>query len=381
MKIQRMRKLILLITVLVGISAFLVWFFSQGRRELQEHAEHPIKEASSVTIQGGESVVTLDKATQVESGVVTAPLQSISYREELQAYGIILELQTLVDLRKNLIDLRKNLIHLRNNHAAAKAQMEKGLASLDVSRKQYDRLKTLYEDDRNVSEKALEAGEAVWRSDEANVEASRQGLLASQEALRAGEEASNVLEASIRQQWGSVLTRWLFEATSDFERLIQQKDILLQITLPQEILISSTPQSILVQTGAGAIVTAKLVSPSPRTDPRIQGVSFFYVAPSQTGFSRGMNVRAYLPTGEKSRGVFVPDSTVLLWQGKTWIYLQRGAEQFIRREIPTKNPVKDGYFVPKGFTAGEKIVVKGAQLLLSEEFRPQTQGGEEEDKD
>jgi hypothetical protein len=381
MKIQRRLKLILLITVLVGMSAFLVWFFSQGRRESGEQEEHPAKEASRVAIQGGESAVTLDKATQAESGILTAPLQSISYREELQAYGMVLELQTLVDLRKNLIDLRKNLIDLRNNHATAKAQMEKSLASLEASRKQYDRLKILYEDDRNVSEKALQEGEAVWRSDEANLEASRQGLLAAQEALRAGEETLNVLEASVRQQWGSVLTKWLFEATPAFERLIEQKDILLQITLPAEVEISSAPQSILVQTGSGATATANLVSPSPRTDPRIQGMSFLYVAPSQTGFSSGMNVRAYLPVGKKFQGVLVPETAVLLWQGKAWIYVQRGSEQFDRREVPTKNPVKGGYFVQKGFRAGDKIAVKGAQLLLSKEFLPQTQGKEEEDKD
>ena len=381
MKLQRRLKSILLITLLIGVGAVLVWLFSQGRRELGEQEKHPLKEASRVTIQGGESAVTLDKATQVESGIVTAPLKAISYREEIQAYGVVLELQSLVDLRKNLIHLRKNLIELRNNHAAAKAQTEKALASLEASRKQYDRLKTLYEDNQNVSEKALQAGEAVWRSDEANVEASRQGLLAAQEALRAGEETINVLEAGVRQQWGSTLTGWLFEATPAFERLIQQKDILLQITLPSEIHISSAPQSILVQTGAGATATASLVSPSPRTDPRIQGMSFFYVAPSQTGFSRGMNVRAYLPVGEKIRGVLVPDSAVLSWQGKTWVYVQSDDEHFVRREVPAKNFLKEGYFVSKGFKAGEKIVVKGAQLLLSEEFRPQTQGKEEKDKD
>ncbi len=377
MKLRQRRKLILLIALLVGIGAFLAWFFSQGRRESAKQEGCP-KETSSVTIQGGEGIVTLDKATWAESGIVTAPIRSISYREELQAYGTVLELQTLVDLRKNLIDLRRNLVELRNNQAAAKAQLEKALAGLEASRKEYDRLKTLFEDNRNVSEKALQVGEAAWRSDEANADASRQGLLASQEAFRAGEEALNVLKASAEQQWGSVLTTWLFEATSDFERLIQQKNILLQITLPAVIHISSAPQSILVQTGAGATATANLVSPSPRTDPRIQGMSFFYVAPSQTGFSRGMNVRAYLPVGEKSQGVLIPDSAVLLWQGKAWIYVQRNSEQFVRQEVSTKNPLKDGYFVPKGFRAGDRIVVKGAQLLLSKEFLPKTQGIEED---
>jgi multidrug efflux pump subunit AcrA (membrane-fusion protein) len=380
MKLQRRFKTILLIILLVGIGALLFWLFSEGRRELAEQEKHPLNEVSRVTIQGGKGIVTLGKATQVKSGIVTALLQPISYREEIQAYGVVLELQTLVDLRKNLIDLRKNLVELRNNHATAKAQLEKALAGLEASRKQYDRLKTLYEDDRNVSQKALQAGEAVWRSDEANVEASRQGLRAAQEALRAGEETLNVLEASARQQWGSVLTKWLFEGSPPFYKLIRQEDFLLQITLPSGARISPTPETVSVQTPGGALVSAHFVSPSAQTDPRIQGMSFFYLAPARgTNLLPGMNVAASMPAGPRVRGFFLPGSAVVWSQGKAWVYIQNDKERFVRRRVSTKTPAKNGYFVMKGFKREDRIVVKGAQLLLSQEFRTKTQTSEEEE--
>jgi len=39
--------------------------------------------------------------------------------------------------------------------------------------------------------------------------------------------------------------------------------------------------------------------------------------------------------------------------------------------------MKDGWFIHKGLSPEDWIVVSGAQLLLSEEFRAQVQVGEE----
>ncbi len=380
MKAKGKLKTIVLIVILVAVGALLVWVFGPGRRELPEGENHLTKLASSVSTQGEEGTVTLDHATQAKGGIMTAPLQPTSYREELQAYGVVLELQPLVDLRKNLTELRKNLIELQNNQVAAKVQMEKASLSLEASHKQYERLKALYEDDRNISEKTLQAGEVAWRSDEASLEAARHGLRAAQEVLRAGEEALTTLEASARQQWGRIITEWIFEATPAFERLIHQQDVLIQITLPSEIHVSSGPSSILVQTGTGTKATASLVSLSPRTDPRIQGMTFFYVAPVQIGITPGMNVRAYLPVGRALEGILLPASAVLWWQGKSWVYVQKDPTHFIRREISLENPSKEGWFVHQGLSKGDRIVVKGAQLLLSEEFRGQLPMEEEGEK-
>jgi len=340
MKLGLRIKLILTIIILIGIGGLLVWAFLQGRKELttEQEGERPIKVPSRITVQGGESVVTLDKTTQTRSGIVIAPLKSICYREELPAYGVILELQGLVDLRKNLIDLRKNLVDLRNSHAAAKAQVEKTQVSLDASRNQYERLKILYEDNRNVSGKALQAGEVAWRSDEANARAAKEALYAAKEAIRAAEEALQVLNQTARQQWGRVLTKWLFEASPAFERLIKQKDFLIQITLPSGVDISSPPETASIQAVSGRMITARFVSSSPRTDPRIQGLSFLYLVPAQAGILPGMSVRAYLPVGEKFQGIVVPTSAVVWWQGKAWVYMQKDSNQFARHEMSTGTP-------------------------------------------
>ncbi len=92
----------------------------------------------------------------------------------------------------------------------------------------------------------------------------------------------------------------------------------------------------------------------------------------------GLDLTAFVPAGPPVQGGVIPSATVVWRQGKAWAYLQVNPEEFTRRRVPTATPVSEGYFVTKGFRAGERIVTKGAQSLLSEEFLPKAQ---EEDTD
>jgi len=370
MKFGRGPKRIVTIVIVIGCAAVLVWYFWEGHRSKTEVDEGP-EAPSRVSVQQGERIITLDEATQTRSGIITSPLNPMAYREELQAYGAVLEFQSLADLRKGLLDSRKNLVDSRKNLAATRAQVEKSKASLDASQKEYERLKTLHEDHQNISAKALQAGEAIWRSDKANTDAAEQGLHAAQETLHTAEQSLEVLQDTASQQWGTVIAGWLLEGSPSFERLRQRLDLLIQITLPSGVSIPSAPDSVQVQTGTGKMVFAHLISPSPRTDPRIQGTSFFYAVPAQPGLLQGMNIRAYLPVGQKLQGFFIPSLAVIWWQGRAWVFVQRTSDQFVRREIATERPVQDGWFIVGGFSAKDRIVIKGAELILSEEFRSQ----------
>jgi hypothetical protein len=377
---RRRLKIILGIPVLACAIALLIWAFLQERQELmtEKTHEHSVKPSSHVSFEEGERSITVGLASQLESGIVIKPVESMTYQERLQAYGKVLDLKNLVDLRKNLIDLRKNLIDLRNGVAAAEAQVEKARVSLDASHKEYERLRALYEDSKNVSEKVLQAGEVTWRSDEANARAAQQSLHAAQEVLRTAAETLNVLEDGARQEWGNVLTLWLFNGTSDFERLLLQQDVLIQITLPPSARASQVPETVSIQIADGRFVSSRFVSRSPRTDPRIQGMSFLYVTPAQMALLPGMNVVAWVPIGSQVKGFYIPGSAIVWWQGKAWVYVQRDEKQFVRQKISTEIPANEGYFVVKGLRRGERMVVKGAQVLLSEEFRVKTQPREED---
>lgn len=345
-------KIILAIVVLTGVVALVVWGMLARKEQAREvEQERPAEAPSRVSVQGNAVVVTIDQASQGKSGIRVAPLAPLSQRKEQRATGVVLQLQELFDAR--------------NGYAAASAQVERSKANLSASRAEYGRLGLLNADNHNVSDKALQAAEAAWRADEATF----QGADASLKALG----------GSIRQRWGGVIAGWVFEGTAPFERLTRLDALLLQVTFPPDVPVDKAPHAIQVRTGEGAPpIAARLVSPAPATDPRIQGVSFFYLAPAGSGLLPGMNVLARLPVGPVQSGVVVPASALVWWQGKAWAYLQRGTESFVRREIPTSMPVRDGFFVATGLSHQDLVVVKGAQLLLSEESRPRTGGGEEE---
>lgn len=350
MRFKSKLKTILGIIVVAGIGAPLIWAFITGREELakEQERERPIKAPPRVATEEGETVIKLDQATQKKSGIAVAPLKAVTHQEELRAYGMVMDLQALVDLR--------------NSFATAKAQVEKARASLEASRKDYERVKALHEN-RNISDKVFQVAEATWRSDEASA--------------RAAETALNVSEGNIRQRWGAVVATWLFDGSKEFGRLMQRQDVLLEVTLPPAPRLSSAPRNARVQTSEGKLASARFVSPSPSTDPRIQGMSFFYLAQAQaTDLLPGMNVLAYLPNGSQTQGVIVPASSVVWWQGKAWIYAQKDSDRFIRQEISTETPAGDGWFVRNGLLSNDRIVVSGAQLLLSEELRSQIQVGD-----
>ncbi|MDE2309629.1 MAG: multidrug transporter, partial [Betaproteobacteria bacterium] len=277
-----------------------------------------------------------------------------THRQEQQAYATVLQIQDLSDAR--------------NSYATAQAQLDKAQASLDAARQEYQRLDQLHNDDHNVSDKSFQAGLAAMKTEEANVRAAQTTVQSS---------ANGVI-----QRYGEVITAWLAADTPAFKRLLQQQDVLIQVTFPANAPDIAPPKTIRVQTKENTFVTASLVSRSPLIDPRIQGIGFFYLAPAQMLVS-GMNVLAYLPANSESSAntkilsVIVPQSALVWWQGKAWIYVQKDNEHFVRREVPTDQPVENGFVVRSGLMPDAAIVIGGAQMLLSEEFRSQIQVGEE----
>jgi hypothetical protein len=315
--------------------------------------------APVVTIQNGVTVLALPKAAQERAAISVTQLKPALYRQQFQAYGIVLQPVPLVDVHNNFI--------------AARASVDKAASALDASRKEYERLKKLNEENQNISLKAVQAALAVMTSDQADLSASLEKLQATQQTAAA--------------QWGRVIPRWLYSRSSspELSRLVELKDVLIKATFPPDKFIRAAPEMVTVQATGSRPVQARLISPAPDTDPRIQGASFFYLAPSRAnGLMPGLHVQTGMPVGPNIGGVIIPLPAVIWAQGKAWAYVQTDPEHFSRREVPTSNPVEDGYFVPEGFRPAELIVIRGAQILHSQELLPSRQaggGGEEDEGD
>ncbi|MCK9912242.1 hypothetical protein MXD81_24015, partial [Microbacteriaceae bacterium K1510] len=84
----------------------------------------------------------------------------------------------------------------------------------------------------------------------------------------------------------------------------------------------------------------------------------------------------FLANGKPVDGVIVPATAIVWWAGRAWVYRRTGDDTFTRLEIPVDMPAEQdgGFVVPAHLLAdNDDVVITGAQMLLSEEFRSQIQ--------
>lgn len=337
--------------VAFGAVGFIVWGFIQGRRgaAIEAQREQPVKPPQRVSVQNGESVITLNSDAQQRTGIEIATLHKAPHHEQLRGYGTVLDLQQLVDLN--------------NSYVSATAQLQTAQAKLAASQPAFERAQTLYKNGQTISAAQLQTAEATYRIDQA--------------ARSTAESQLRTLSATAQQSWGPVLGQAIVSGSTMITRLIERRDFLVQITLPPGVFIVDPPQIAFVQRGDRARVQVRFVSPATKTDPKIQGLSFFYSAPAQSGILPGLNVLALLPSSTKVQAVLVPESALVWWQGKAWVYVRTGPENFTRREITTDQQAPQGGYIVQALPDEVAIVVQGAQSLLSEEFRAQVRVGQD----
>lgn len=335
--------------------SLLAWGLQEGRERSSQQAKvkgrkNPV---SRVSAEGGHVFIQLDASTEARMGLKVSPLRATTHQQELPGAAMVLSAQDLTELRRSYL--------------VAATDLEKARANLSASQQEYQRLETLHQQDQNVSAKAVQAAEAVWRTDEANFHS-----------------AQNVLslnEIMLRQNWGSAVGQWLLDGSPELNRLLELKDVLLQVSVP-EALNGNAPSTATIHASDGKMQTARFLSVLPKVDPRLQVPSFLYVTTSRPGLAPGMTLTVLLPSGPSVKGTNIPGEAIVWWQGKAWAYVQSSPDKFTRREVRTEAPVEGGWFVTEGFSPGDKIVTTAAQQLLSEEFRSQTHLiGEEDEKE
>lgn len=326
--------------------------FDRDDHDEEEHAAQPAHALAQISVEKGQTVIQMGLQTQQRLGIEATALVAVRRRLESSAPATVLPVESLVNLR--------------NGFVALQAQVEKSRVETDTARKEYARLKTLFGENQNISQKALQSAETAVRSDEADLQAAEQQL--------------NLQKSIARQQWGIVVARWVMQGSPELQQVLDQKKILVQLTLPSGSKLQA-PGTISVEATGGSRTDGKLVSAFPRIDPRIQGAGFLYIAAWRPGYSPGANLLAHLAVGPPVRGVVVPARAVVWLEGEAWVYEQTAPDRFARWAVTTDVPTERGYFVSKTFAPGEKVVTRGAQDLLSEEAVLQGQTGGEGDED
>jgi hypothetical protein len=306
---------------------------SEADKEQEAQAE--TEESFLQHESNGQTVVKLDPNEQRLIGLKVAPLQAAEAPSEVKGFGRVLDPAPL---------------------AALVTESAAAQAALQASTKEYERVKTLFSQNQNASARALETAEAAMDKDRVALESVRLRLLVG---------------------WGKeVASRPDLQAF--VASLAARQAALIRVDLP----LGERPKAPPVSGRVAPVGTpdseieAQILSPAPATDPQTQTEGYLLLAKTDA-LAPGAALVAYLAVpGPARSGVIVPREAVLRHQGETFVYLQTIEDSFQRKAVALERPAGNGWFSNQDLKPQEKVVVVGAQQLLSEELKGH--GGQEE---
>ena len=333
-----MKKILTIIIAVVAVAA-LIFAYSQMSKEraAEKEREKPVASESKVTRSAsGEIAITIDEEAQRRIVLKIASLAARQLEPEVKGYGRVLDPAAL---------------------SSAVAEFVSAHATADASQKELERLKVLSAQN-NTSARALQTAEAAAQRDSALADSARQRLLAA---------------------WGKAIADHADLATF-VQSLASGENALVRIDLLAGELLKTQPAGarLFRLSDENNPVEAEFVSSAPIVDAQTQGQGFLFLVKSrQPGFAPGASVIGYLKiAGDAQNSVVIPRGAVVRFNGKPWIYFQTGDQTFARREISLEQPLADGWFAAQGMKPGERVVVSGAQMLLSEEQKYQIKIGD-----
>ncbi len=337
---------------IIGLQALLIvilfWMLVfYGKDEFEDYRveqEEEIESADRVEEKDGISIVSLSPAVQKNSGIKTATVDAMAYQDEIRSFGTVMPIDSLITTKADITNLQAQ----RNASVVNKKQQQV----------QYERLKALNADDKNVSDLAVQQALAALNNTNATI---RSTTLQIQN-----------LEASTKLKWGSLLANAALGKQSSplFKKLLSREHVLIQISLPFNTANPKTGDFIEVTPLNGTQpIKATYLSAAATADRNGAGKTFYYSAPA-SNLRTGMRVSVQASASESSAsdGIVIPSNAVVWYAGTPWAYFKQGGNQFVRKPISAETEVDAGWF-NVGFDADSQVVVQGAQLLLSEEFK------------
>lgn len=226
------------------------------------------------------------------------------------------------------------------------AEVEAAEAASIASEKELARVHQLNATGDNVSARAVETAEASALRD--------RSLLAS-------------ARARLRTGWGDSLSeqKSRHALLSD---LSTGSIALVRVDVPAGDSPASPPQGLQLErlTGDKAAEPATVLGPISQADPQFQGRG--YLTAMHNPPPPGTLLRALIPTGEADTAALaVPSSAILRQQGQTLVYVEVTERTYERRSVTLGPSTAGDAAIVEGLSANERVVVTGAQQLLSHE--------------
>ena len=325
---MRSVRVILTWACLLAVVAAVIW----GSFELKERFGHEPEEEEEHA-EKEKKTEALDDEAMERMGLETTALTAASWREQVKAFGRVVDPSPLVALD--------------NERRTAEAALKASEAEAERSRK-------LFASGENIARKTLELAEATVAADRIKLQSTERRFLL---------------------EWGPVIDK---DRAALIEGLLTGGTVLVRAELAS----ASLPDKPF--TGAHVVVPghsdpleATVLAPAPAVDIRSQAAAWFLKIekPEQVlppGFSVGVE---FLAGDKDEAGVLIPANAVLHFQGAAWVFAA-GEEKghFERKPVSLEHALKGGWFAAEEFKAGDKVVTAGAASLLADELKSQIEG-------
>jgi hypothetical protein len=276
-----------------------------------------------------EAIVILTTETQQMIGLKMAVLAPASHSPEVRGFGRVLDALPL---------------------AALVSQMAADQTAGEVSAAELKRLRILAMQ-TNASDRALQSALAAAAKDQAQVQSNQQRLVS---------------------EWGPAIAQRQ-DLLALANSLVSQESALVRIDLPAGDRTPGMPVGarISLLTDASTSLVADFLAPATVVDPQTQGRGFLFLVPTnQSRLLPGAAVAGALRLpGEPITGVVAPDSALIRHENQTWLYVQKEVKSFVRRKVALNQPLENSWFIADPTLLNERVVVAGAQSLLSEELK------------
>lgn len=298
---------------------------------------------SRVELLQGRMVVRLPENVQRQSGIETAMLEQTFSSSSIHTFAEVIDIQPLLKFRSEYNSIR-------SDRKIAESE-------LLASSQEYERLRLLHDEASNISARQFQQAKARWLADSTKVHAHKQKL--------------EDLKAEFAHLWGHQIINAVIDETDMFKKLRSGEAVLVLLTLSRNQHLASGIEVVYVRrSGDNAHKQqAYYLSPASHTNRLLQGETYYFY--TQAGELRtGMYLDAWIPSSQVStQGVSVPDSAIIWYVDRPWVYIKLDSHTFTRQPLQHYIEGNDDWFVEEGLKQGDQIVIKGGQMLLSEEFR------------
>lgn len=276
--------------------------------------------------------LSLSPQLQKDAGISIQALFQTTHQPEALYYGRTLS--------------QADLLEFQSHYSQQLAQLKAAYTKKQLAKTQHSRLHK-------------EAMEAQWQADNITLK-----------ALRSRAEA----------QWGQAIVSTLIDLKKTPNILgSKSPQLFLYIDRPDNTNNPMPPTiSIAHNSNRQAAVSATLIDGPPIANNLNSGLRFFYQTTEQSFFPNQPLV-AFVPLVQQAiSGFIIPESAIIHHLGQHFIYLKQGLSTFSRQLISIDLPVFGGVLVNDDLSKYDGVVVLGAQMLFSEEFKS---GIPEEDDD